>query len=361
MHRQTRMQESRDNSISIKAALRSSSSGFWGKRLSWNMQLGLQAKWGGTLTPFYLGRSFKITLQRQSRKFEPLLPMTMIEDFPCNSAGKESTCNAGDPGLIPGLGRSPEDGIGYPLRYSWAYPIAQLVKIPSAMCDTWVWSLCWEYPLEKERATHSRVLQYSGLENSVDCIVHGVPKSQTWLSCFHFHFTVHVSLSRVTIYSLDPFPNFESVHCSMSNRCFLTCVQVFQESGKAIRYHHLFKNFLQFFVIHTKALVNKAEVDVFLESPCFFYDPMDVGNLISCSSVSSKSSLYIWKFSFHIMLKLSLKDFEHYLARMWDEQNFEAIWTSFSIAFLGDWNKNWKLYWKNLVLLPLLSFPNLQA
>ena len=82
-------------------------------------------------------------------------------------------------------------------------------------------------------------------------------------------------------------------------------------------YSHLFQNFLQFVVIHTVkgfSIVNEA--DIFLEFPCFFYDPVDVGNLISGSSAFSKSSLYIWKFSVHILLKSSLKDFEHYLASM---------------------------------------------
>ena len=79
---------------------------------------------------------------------------------------------------------------------------------------------------------------------------------------------------------------------------------------------HLFKNFPQFVVIHTVkgfSIVNQVEVEVFLELSCFFYDSMDVGNLISGSSAFSKSSLYIWKFSVHILLKPSLKDFEHYL------------------------------------------------
>ena len=83
-------------------------------------------------------------------------------------------------------------------------------------------------------------------------------------------------------------------------------------------YSHLLKNFLQFFVIHTVkgfSVVNEA-VDVFLESPHFFYDPMDIGNLISGSSAFSKSSLYVWKFSVHVVLKPNLKDFEHYLASM---------------------------------------------
>ena len=84
-------------------------------------------------------------------------------------------------------------------------------------------------------------------------------------------------------------------------------------------YPYLFKNFPQFIVIHTVkgfSVVNEAEVDVFLEIPCFFNDPTNVGNLISGSFTFSKTSLYIWKFSVHIMLKPSLKDFEHNLAGM---------------------------------------------
>ena len=84
-------------------------------------------------------------------------------------------------------------------------------------------------------------------------------------------------------------------------------------------YAHLFKNFPQFVVIHTIkgfSVVNEAEVDVFLKFSCFFYDLMDVGNFISGSSAASKSRLYIWKFSVHVLLKPSLKDFEHYLATM---------------------------------------------
>ena len=84
-------------------------------------------------------------------------------------------------------------------------------------------------------------------------------------------------------------------------------------------YSHLLKDFPQFVVIQTVKgfkVVNETEVDVFLEFPCFFYDPADVGNLISGSSAFSKSSLYIWKFLVHILLKPSLKDFELYLASM---------------------------------------------
>ena len=84
-------------------------------------------------------------------------------------------------------------------------------------------------------------------------------------------------------------------------------------------YSHLLKNFPQFVVIHTVKVfraVHEAEVDVFLEFPCFLYDPTKVGNLISGSSAFSKPSLYIWKFLVHILLKSNVKDFEHNLARM---------------------------------------------
>ena len=84
-------------------------------------------------------------------------------------------------------------------------------------------------------------------------------------------------------------------------------------------YSHLFKNFPQFVFISTMkgfGIVNTTEIDVFMEFSCFFYDPSDVGNLISGSFAFPKSSLYIWKFSVHILLKPNLKDFEHYFASM---------------------------------------------
>ena len=104
------------------------------------------------------------------------------------------------------------------------------------------------------------------------------------------------------------FHNFEPVYCFMSgsNCCFLTCIQVSQDTSKVAWFSHLFKNFPQVVVIHTiKAFstVNEAEVDVFLEFPCFFYASTDVGNLISGSSAFSKSSLYIWNFSIYMQLK----------------------------------------------------------
>ena len=92
-------------------------------------------------------------------------------------------------------------------------------------------------------------------------------------------------------------------------------MQVSQEAGKVVWYSDLFKNFPQFVVSHTVkgfGVVNKAEVDVFLELSCFFDDPTDVGNLISDSSAFSKSSLNMWKFTVHLLLKPGLENFEHY-------------------------------------------------
>ena len=101
--------------------------------------------------------------------------------------------------------------------------------------------------------------------------------------------------------------------------CFLTCIQISQDVGQVVWYSHLFQNFPQFIVIHTVkvlGIVNKVEIDVFLEFSCFFYDQMDVGNLISGSSTFSKPSLNIWKFSVHVLLKPSLENFEHYFTSM---------------------------------------------
>ena len=102
---------------------------------------------------------------------------------------------------------------------------------------------------------------------------------------------------------------------SSSNCYFLTYIQISQEAGQVVWYSHLFQNFLQFIVIHTIkgfGIVNKAEIDVFLELSSFFHDPADVGNLISGSSAFSKTSLNIWRFMVHILLKPGLENFEHY-------------------------------------------------
>ena len=81
-------------------------------------------------------------------------------DFPHSSVGKESACNAGDPGLIPGSGRSAGEGIGYPLQYSWVSLVAQLVKNPPTMQETLVGFLGWEDPLEKGTTTYSSILAW---------------------------------------------------------------------------------------------------------------------------------------------------------------------------------------------------------
>ena len=125
---------------------------------------------------------------------------------------------------------------------------------------------------------------------------------------------------------------------SCSNCCFLTHIQVSQETGKAVWHSHLFQNFPQFVVIHIVkgfSIVNEPEVGVFLEFPCFLYDPMNVGNLISGSSAFSKPSLYLWKFSVHILFKTSLRDFEHSLASMWNEHKYTVVWTSLAFPFFG--------------------------
>ena len=135
--------------------------------------------------PIIVLRNFHSLNQNIFIRFIYLL-LSWFWGFPDSSVGKESGCNARDPGLIPGLGRSAGEGTGYPLQYSWASLEAQLVKNAPAMRETWVQSLGWEDPLKKGKATYP--FQYSGLENSMDCIVHGVTKSQTRLSDFHFHY-----------------------------------------------------------------------------------------------------------------------------------------------------------------------------
>ena len=102
---------------------------------------------------------------------------------------------------------------------------------------------------------------------------------------------------------------------SSSNCCFLTFIQISPDAGQVVWYSHLFQNFPQFVIIHTVkgfGIVNKAEIDVFLEFSCFFNDPAGVGNLISGSSALLKNSLNIWKFTDHIVLKPGLENFEHY-------------------------------------------------
>ena len=157
------------------------------------------------------------------------------------------------------------------------------------------------------------------------------------------------------------FPYLEPICCfmSLSNCCFLTCIQISQAAGKVVWYSHLLKSFSQFIVIYTVkgfCMVNNADIDVFLELSCFFHDPADVGNLIFDSSAISKSSLSIWKFSVHVLLKPGLENFEHYFVSVREECNCAVVWTFFGIAFLWDWNElTFPVLW------PLLSFPNLLA
>ena len=155
------------------------------------------------------------------------------------------------------------------------------------------------------------------------------------------------------------FPNFEPVHCYMSgsNYCFLTCIQISQETGQVVWYSHLLKNFPQYVMIYIVKGFSIVNEDVFLGFSSFFYDPTDVGNLISGSSAFCKPSLSIWKFSVHILVKPSFKDFEHNFPNMWNECNCMVVWLFFGIAFLWDWNENWSFP----VLWSLLSFPNLLA
>ena len=135
------------------------------------------------------------------------------------------------------------------------------------------------------------------------CISHDVP-------------CIEVKYIREHYIDLYSFSSFESTRYSMSspNCCFLIHIQFSQETGKVVWYSHIFKNFPQFVVIHTVegfSVVN--EVDVFLKFSCFLHDPANVGNLVSGSSAFSKLSLYIWKFSIQILVKVTLKDFERNL------------------------------------------------
>ena len=119
---------------------------------------------------------------------------------------------------------------------------------------------------------------------------------------------------------------------------------MFLRRGKVVWYSHIFKNFPQFAVIHKVkdfSVVNEAEVYVFLEFSYFLYDPTEVGNSVPDSSAFSKSSLYIWKFLVHVLLKPSLKYFEHYLASMWSKWNCMIVWTFFDVILLCNCNENW--------------------
>ena len=132
---------------------------------------------------------------------------------------------------------------------------------------------------------------------------------------------------------------------SSSNCCFLTCTQISQEAGQVVWYSHLLKHFPQFIMIHTVkgfGIVNKAEIDAFLELSCCFNEPADVGNLISGSSAFSKTSLNIWRFTVHVLLKTGLEKFKHHFTSVLDECNCAVVWAFFGIAFLS-LGLEWKL------------------
>ena len=122
--------------------------------------------------------------------------------------------------------------------------------------------------------------------------------------------------------------------------CFLTCIQISQEAGQVVWYSQLFQNFPHFIVIPTVkdfGIVNKAEIDVFLELSCFLDAPMDVGNLISGSSAFSKSSFNIGMFTVHVLLKPGLENFEHYFTSVWDECNCVVFRAFFSLPLGLEW------------------------
>ena len=122
---------------------------------------------------------------------------------------KKFACNAGDPGSIPGLGRSAREGIGYPPRYSWASLAVQLIENPPAMRETCIRSLGWgRSPAEGK----GYPFQYSDLENSMGCIVHGVARSQTRLSHFHL-WNIHFYVAKPSIFH-DAFHCFQLKNAS---------------------------------------------------------------------------------------------------------------------------------------------------
>ena len=112
--------------------------------------------------------------------------------FSGNSAGKESTCNAGDPGLIPGSGSSPGERIGYPLQYSWASLVAQMIKNPPAMWETWVWSLGWKDPLEKGMAAQSNILAWRISRTEEPGGLQSMGSQRVRYDCVTKHSTAHL-------------------------------------------------------------------------------------------------------------------------------------------------------------------------
>ena len=163
--------------------------------------------------------------------------------FPDSSAGRESTCNAGDVGSIPGLGRSPGEGVGYPLQNSWASLVAQMVKNPPAMREIWVCSLGWEGPLEDGMAAHSSILDW---RMSMDrgawwATVHGVAKSWTRLSDWaHAHIRQGVGKGTENFSflpdQLSPQISMLSPACKLSEHSPLESLQRFSYIGMTLNH-----------------------------------------------------------------------------------------------------------------------------
>ena len=170
----------------------------------------------------------------------------------------------------------------------------------------------------------------------------------------------------MTIYSFEcsfPIWNQSVIPCTVLTIASWPA-QISQEAGHVVWYSHLLKNFPEFVVVRTVkgfGIVNKAEIDVFLEFSWFFDDPVDVGNLISGSSAFPNppwtygSSQFMYRSS--LARRIASNAVEHYFTSMWDECSCVGVWTFFGIAFLWDWNENWPF----LIQCPLLSFPNLLA
>ena len=157
------------------------------------------------------------------------------------------------------------------------------------------------------------------------------------------------------------FSYLEPVCCSMfsSNCCFLTCIQVSQETGQVVWYSHLLKNFPQFIVIHTVkafSIVNKAEIDAFWNSLAFLMiqQILAIWSLVALPFLEPAKHM---EFHSSHIIKAWLGEFEHYFTSIWDKLNYKIVWAFFGIAFLWDRNENWRFP----VLWPLLSFPNLLA
>ena len=158
------------------------------------------------------------------------------------------------------------------------------------------------------------------------------------------------------------FSSLEPVQWPMSNinSFFLTYTQVYQEAGEMVWYSHLFKNFLQFVVVHAVkgfSIVNEAEVDDFSGIILLFLWSNGYWQFDLSFFCIFKIHLEHLKFLVHVFLKPCLENFEHYFASVWAGCNCVVVWAFFGIAFLWVWNENWPFP----VLWPLLSFPNLLA